>query len=127
MSHRKETLYDARETTLKAEIKRFKRRMHRELSAEQKNKILAGLKSVRPSEIMVFNAPDLESQNYADQITEVLKAAGWNVPPAPAHFLTRSASGIIFMVHRSERYGTVGDQVAACTQRCRNNNFRNNS
>jgi hypothetical protein len=90
---RKEVLYGEQIDALK------KINTPRTLTQDQKQKFLAIMSTGKSHDITVWHAPDLESQNYADQLSNALREAGWPVKPAPFRMLERSAPGLVIMVH----------------------------
>jgi hypothetical protein len=70
----------------------------RSLSPEQQKTIVATLKKSAPQETMIIRVQDLETQTYAEQITEVLSRAGWRVDPTPFRVITHAVPGIKILV-----------------------------
>ena len=71
----------------------------RVLSQDQEQKFVATMRTGSPQEIMVWHAPDLESQTYAEQISGALREAGWTIKPPSFRVLEHSVPGVVIMVH----------------------------
>jgi hypothetical protein len=98
--NRKEILYEVREAAANELIQELrKHEIPRTLTQDEKQRFVATLKTGKPHRITVRNAPDLESQNYADQLSDALREAGWTLNPPPFAMLTHSVPGIVIMVN----------------------------
>jgi hypothetical protein len=76
-----------------------KRNAPRVLTQEQKKKFVGIMRAGKPHDIIVWHAPDLESQTYADEISDALREAGWTLTLPPFRILQRSVPGIVILVH----------------------------
>lgn len=74
----------------------------RSLSDEQKQRLLEELKKGPRYEFIARHSPNLESQNYEEQISSVLIKAGWIRARTPFKIIERDAPGIFISVHKME-------------------------
>jgi hypothetical protein len=70
----------------------------RSLTPEQKESILAVLKKYPPQEIRIMRMDDMETQTYAEEISQVLVDAKWTIARAPFRIITHAIPGLMILV-----------------------------
>ena len=97
--NRKDVLTGAREEATAKELRVLKEReAPRSLSEAQRIKLLDELSKGKTYELTVRHSSDLESQNFAEQISTALRAAGWKINPPAFRIVTRDAAGLFIVV-----------------------------
>jgi hypothetical protein len=99
-SHRKDTLADAHENAYAKQLSAIKERDEpRSLTEAQRLKLIDLLSKEKTYELTLSHSPDIESQNFADQISTILKSAGWTIDPPGFRIMIRDATGLFIFVH----------------------------